>query len=350
VWAGADISPLHGGGLYDPASNTWTATSTTGEPAARYLHAAVWSGGELIVWGGFSTVPLADGGRFDPAANAWSGLGAAAPLAARYNHTMVWTGDRMIVWGGMGAAELGDGAAYDPALRQWTPLASSGAPSPRARHSAVFADGKMLVWGGEAASEALDSGARYDPALNAWQSMTAASRPAARFGHQAVVAAPLMILWGGDNGISVLASGGRYLFRQVIDADGDGRTCDLDCDDANASAWSAPGEVPSLTVTQAGGPGTAALLTWGAPSDAGGAAAALLYDVLRSDVPGDFTSAALCLESDAGGGTAGDPALPAVGAAFHYLVRALSQCPAGAGQGSLGSDSNGVARVGRACP
>jgi hypothetical protein len=209
----------------------------------------------------------------------------------------------------------------------------------------------MLIWGGEAASEALDSGARYDPALGSWQSMTAASRPAGRFAHQAVIAPPLLILWGGDNGTTVLASGGRYVFRQVIDTDGDGRTCDVDCDDANASAWSAPGEVPSLTVSQAGGPGTAAVLSWSAPSDAGGAAGALVYDVLRSDVPGDFTAAAICLESNDGSDRAAtDTALPPVGGGFHYLVRAQSRCPAGAGDGSLGAGSDGVPRVARACP
>ena len=32
--------------------NTWTATSTTNAPAARFRHTAVWTGSEMIVWGG----------------------------------------------------------------------------------------------------------------------------------------------------------------------------------------------------------------------------------------------------------------------------------------------------------
>src|SRR5438046_2115510 len=32
--------------------DTWTATSTTGAPAARERHTAVWTGSEMIVWGG----------------------------------------------------------------------------------------------------------------------------------------------------------------------------------------------------------------------------------------------------------------------------------------------------------
>ena len=32
--------------------DTWTATSTTNAPEARYYHTAVWTGSEMIVWGG----------------------------------------------------------------------------------------------------------------------------------------------------------------------------------------------------------------------------------------------------------------------------------------------------------
>ena len=36
----------------DALTDTWTATSTTNAPAARYDHTAVWTGSEMIVWGG----------------------------------------------------------------------------------------------------------------------------------------------------------------------------------------------------------------------------------------------------------------------------------------------------------
>ena len=43
---------LNDGGRYDPAANTWTALPTSGAPAARDYHTAVWTGSEMIVWGG----------------------------------------------------------------------------------------------------------------------------------------------------------------------------------------------------------------------------------------------------------------------------------------------------------
>ena len=63
--------------------DTWTA-STTGAPAGRYHHTAVWTGSEMIVWGGqdpsgyFHT-----GGRYDPSTDSWTAPAPPArPLAA----------------------------------------------------------------------------------------------------------------------------------------------------------------------------------------------------------------------------------------------------------------------------
>jgi hypothetical protein len=40
------------GARYNPASDSWTPVTTSGAPAGRYLHTAVWTGSEMIVWGG----------------------------------------------------------------------------------------------------------------------------------------------------------------------------------------------------------------------------------------------------------------------------------------------------------
>ena len=59
---------MNDGGRYNPAGNSWTAVSTTGAPAARYHHTAVWTGSEMIVWGGYNgSSYLNDGGRYNPA-------------------------------------------------------------------------------------------------------------------------------------------------------------------------------------------------------------------------------------------------------------------------------------------
>ena len=53
VWGGAVQQRfLNTGGRYNPSTDSWTATSTTNAPTARYSHTAVWTGSEMIVWGG----------------------------------------------------------------------------------------------------------------------------------------------------------------------------------------------------------------------------------------------------------------------------------------------------------
>jgi hypothetical protein len=71
------------------------------------------------------------------------------------------------------------------------------------------------------------------------------------------------------------------------------------------------------------------------------------YDVLRSTDPSDFSAGtAICLETDDTDTQWIDPAIPAVGTGFYYLVRAVNPC----GDGTLGYDSFGTERSGRTCP
>ena len=67
------------------------------------------------------------------------------------------------------------------------------------------------------------------------------------------------------------------------------------------------------------------------------------YDLLRSDLAQDFTAAS-CITVD-GTTSATDPATPASGDVFFYLVRATNSC----GAGTLGLNSQGVERVGAGC-
>jgi len=134
------------------------------------------------------------------------------------------------------------------------------------------------------------------------------------------------------------------------DADGDGHAGEggvcgpADCDDGDDADWGAPGEARDLALLADG-----MTLNWREPEDSGGAMMALKYDTLRSDEPGGFAANGTCVESDGGPETtASDVLIPMIGAAFYYLVRAESRCPAG--QGSLGHGSGGIERSGRACP
>ena len=115
----------------------------------------------------------------------------------------------------------------------------------------------------------------------------------------------------------------------------------FDCDDTRSDIWATPGEVPDLVLENA------SALSWSAPPEPGGDAP--VYDTLRSSDPSDFQIGAACVEPDDGTDlTATDTDEPATGAVFHYLVRAENDCPNG--EGTLGQDSDGIERLGIACP
>jgi len=232
VWGGC--GQAHGfcetstGGRYNPTSDTWTPTGNGGTvPVGRRSHTAVWTGTAMIVWGGCVTgslgnnqceVELADGGRYVPASDTWSAVSTAGEPSARLGHTAVWTGSEMVVWGGdPGSVVTNTGGRYNPATNTWGSVTTTGAPSARALHSAVAANGEMIIWGGcnglvcGGSNATTDSGAVYDPTADLWSTMNAAGGPDARAAHTAVWTGGEMIVWGGRGADYVHRNtGGRY--------------------------------------------------------------------------------------------------------------------------------------------
>jgi hypothetical protein len=172
-----------------------------------------------------------------------------------------------------------------------------------------------------------------------------------------------MLVWGGNNNAPdvFLNLGGRYCActnsTYYTDADGDGfgdpntaaGFCSTppggtliggDCNDGDATAWQAPSEVHDLMSADQ------ASLSWQAPVTPGGTV--LLYDVIRSSNRSDYVTAADCVATKTPDATESDASVPPVGGIFYYLVRSENGCVPG--EGSLGTDSNGVPRTARHCP
>jgi N-acetylneuraminic acid mutarotase len=129
IWGGSDgTSYLNTGGRYNPSMDAWTATNTADAPTGRLGHTAVWNDSDMIIWGGqASTDPPAitfnTGGRYNPSTDSWTATSLTGVPAARSLHTAIWTGNEMIVWGGrlVSSQNTHTGARY---------CAQSGAPSP----------------------------------------------------------------------------------------------------------------------------------------------------------------------------------------------------------------------------
>jgi hypothetical protein len=225
VWGGLDESGFYAdGGIYDPATDTWSRLSHIGAPQARHDHRAVWTGQRMIVWGGVvhdtptSTVLTNSGASYDPATDSWTPLSAAGAPSPRQNYTMVWSGTRVVIWGGEAAdgTALNTGARYDPATDTWTPTTLAGVPAERWGHTAIWTGTQMLVWGGRRPNpnappyEVIDTGSGYDPVTDSWQPMGETGKPTWRYDHTAVWTGSKMIVWGGRIEGNAWNTGGIY--------------------------------------------------------------------------------------------------------------------------------------------
>lgn len=180
---------------YDPLTDMWVSVSSVGAPDARFSHFAAWTGTRMLVWGGesyYGPILGAPGGLYDPATDTWStmSLGGGADSGAR-----VWTGTEMVhakgsfstkydpgsdtwtlinptgaanggqaVWTGaemmvMRSNTAGHIDIYDPISDVWTAIQSELAPP--AISVLVWTDGKLLAWYGHGYTSLNEYGVRY---------------------------------------------------------------------------------------------------------------------------------------------------------------------------------------------
>ena len=217
VWGG-DNPTVPGGYLdtgarYDPLTETWTPTTTAGAPSARRFHTATWAGTRMMVWGGENAPQpapfLATGGLYDPATNTWSPTSLAGAPTARVGHTAVWTGSEVIVWGG-GAADgqpSARGARYVPATGTWTATPLPNAPAPTSGHSAVWTGSDMIVFGGTVGADRI-----YRPSTSTWIFLQGQDGLGLRANMATVWSGIHMIAWGGSYpfGNGSPSKGSRY--------------------------------------------------------------------------------------------------------------------------------------------
>jgi len=162
------------GSRYNPQTNTWTAISSVNAPTGSGGARAFWTGSKMIVWGGEefyqqSSLPNT-GGIYDPATDSWTTINNSV-LTGRLGMVAAWTGTEMLVWAGQaGATDYGDGARFNPATMTWTKMMTAGAPSARsfgggAHIGGVWSGSRLIFFGGYTSASAPLAGTYlYDPA------------------------------------------------------------------------------------------------------------------------------------------------------------------------------------------
>lgn len=263
---------LNSGGRYNPNTDTWTATDTTTAPSIRSQHTAVWTGSEMIVWGGTTDggpMSTNTGSIYDPGTNSWTATSTSGgPIQGSSQHLAFWTGTEMILIGDQGsmgvnhrynpstgvwntntinialppmnlrstsaaqwtgndvliAYSSGGGfslqlQSYSPVANFWQTLAS---PSniPIQAPISVWTGSEMIVWGITSGPPPVTAqAARYSPATGAWTSISSLGAPT-RASSTAVWTGSEMIIWGGrlgsgpGNETTIHDTGSRYRLPQ----------------------------------------------------------------------------------------------------------------------------------------
>lgn len=207
------------GGRYNPATDSWSATTQTGAPQIYSGHTAIWTGSEMIVWGGdICTPPTCEalpsykiGGRYNPQTDSWIPTNSSGTPEARYGHKAVWTGTEMIVWGGsiIGAGDSITGARYDPAIDSWQSMSIVDAPI--TNDAAVWTGTEFIVLGDASSPPPyITTGGKYNPSTDSWTSTSIVNAPESRAGFTAVWTGTEVIMWGGSRSFLYFSSGGRY--------------------------------------------------------------------------------------------------------------------------------------------
>ncbi len=224
VWTGSEMLVWGGcisgecqvttntGGRYNPSSNSWVATAVPPVPFQRDVFVSVWTGTEMLIWGIDSQLMDTSIYRYVPATDSWAQTVALNAPDARSGFSGVWSGTELIIWGG-GVTGFGSsitGGRFNPSTNTWTATSWTNAPTAREWHSAVWTGTEMIVWGGcldGSCAATLNTGARYNPASDTWTPISNVGAPSGRYTHSAVWTGSEMIIWGGQPATN---TGARY--------------------------------------------------------------------------------------------------------------------------------------------
>jgi hypothetical protein len=189
--------------LFDPATETWTATGTLNEKR-RHHTANLLANGKVLIADGYGDVNdvLSTAELYDPATGAWTPTGALVAEPVVGTATLLTNGMVLVT---KGYQPKNPGPGYDPVGQifdtdtgTWTATLPLSIGSQY--HSAtLLADGEVLVAGGYSSGGiCLSNADLYDPAIGVWAS--AGAMTTARKNHTATRLA---------NG-SVLVTGGYH--------------------------------------------------------------------------------------------------------------------------------------------
>nr|WP_052518402.1 kelch repeat-containing protein [Archangium violaceum] len=174
--------------LYDPDTDTWRYTTGTMR-VGRSDHAAILlPTGKVLVAGGLG--PLTSAELYDPATETWSATGSMVTARSSHQLALLLNG-KVLTAGGPGSVVTAE--LYDPVTGTWSATGSTA--SPHYQGSLVLLpSGRVLFAGG---GGGLTVAELYDPALGTWSSV--GPMPFSRQGGATVLLPNGKVLFAGGN-------------------------------------------------------------------------------------------------------------------------------------------------------
>ena len=226
--AGGCCTPAAGPGalasaqIYNPATNSWTATGSM-SIGRYYATATLLGNGTVLVVGGDNIVPNMNSGMgdealtsaeiYNPAAGSWQSAGTTATPHVYATASLLPSGQVLVAGGAApGCCSPLTGAdLYTPSTGTWQAAANMNVARDHAA-AAVLPDGTVLMTGGYngvTATAWLASTEIYQPSTNTW---TPGPSMNAERAYQTATLLPdgQVLVAGGDNGSNALASAELY--------------------------------------------------------------------------------------------------------------------------------------------
>jgi hypothetical protein len=193
---------LSEGELYNPATGTWSAAGSLSVP--RFGHTAtLLPSGKVLVTGGCTSSSCATDTAvselYDPTTNTWSATGTLNS-ARRYHTAVLLQTGKVLVIGGYNGSAITSCELYNPSVGTWTASASTNV----ARYlngTTLLPDGKVLATGGAIGKYPQTSAELYDPTVNTWTAT--GSMTNARYAHTATLLPDGTVVAAGGVGQSI---------------------------------------------------------------------------------------------------------------------------------------------------